>query len=116
MENILETLKMLTAKKMSDFYLCLKLEQLYPGFRQLYNNTIGFIHFSCEHIKFNNDFLEKQDKFQMYIRLSETTEINLISKVDFAFNMSNVGTILFRQLNGYKLHLEELIKTKSQNA
>lgn len=98
-------------KNMSDLHLSLKLEELYPGFRQLYENTSGFIHFSSEHIKFNNDYSENDNRFQMYIRLAETTEFHLISKVDFAFNMFYLGKNLFRLLNGYKLHMEELMKT-----
>lgn len=98
-------------KNMIDLHLSLKLEELYPGFRQLYENTSGFIHFSNEHMKFNNDYSENENEFQMYIRLAETTDFHLIRKVDFAFNMFVVGKNLFGLLNGYKLHMEELMKT-----
>ena len=98
-------------KNMTDYYLSIELEKLYPGFRQLYENTSGFIHFSSEHMRFNNDYSENENEFQMYIRLAETTDFHLISKVDFAFNMLHLGTNLFRLLNGYKRHMEELMKT-----
>lgn len=35
--------------KMTDLYLSQKLDHLYPGFRMLYENTSGFIHFSNEY-------------------------------------------------------------------
>lgn len=73
--------------KMTDHHLSFKLEELYPGFRQLYENTSGFIHFSNEHMKFNNDYSENDNEFKMYIRLAETTDFHMTNKVDFAFNM-----------------------------
>lgn len=97
-------------KNMTDLYLSQKLEGLYPGFRLLYENTSGFIHFSKEHINLNNDKVEVEEKFIMYIRLAETTEFSISSKVDFAFNMFIVGKNLFRLLKGYKLSMEELMK------
>jgi len=96
-------------KNMTDLYLSQKLEGLYPGFRLLYENTSGFIHFSKEHINLNNDKVEVEEKFIMYIRLAETTEFSISSKVDFAFNMFIVGKNLFRLLKGYKLSMEELM-------
>lgn len=98
-------------KNMSDHYLSTKLDVLYPGFRLLYENTSGLIHFSNEHIKFNNDRVEEGNEFQMYIRLAETTEFSISSKVDYAFNMFIVSKNLFGLLQGYKLHMEELMKT-----
>lgn len=97
-------------KNMTDSYLSQKLEGLYPGFRLLYENTSGFIHFSKEHINLNNDKVEIEEKFIMYIRLAETTELSISSKVDFAFNMFIVGKNLFKLLKGYKLSMEEFMK------
>ncbi len=54
--------------KMTDYYLSKKLDILYPGFRLLYGNTSGFIHFSKEHMNINNDRIDNGDDFVMYIR------------------------------------------------
>lgn len=96
--------------KMTDLYLSQKLDNLYPGFRLLYENTSGFIHFSNEHIKFNTDRIDDGNEFMMCIRLAETTEFSISKKVDYAFNMFIVSKELFKLLNGYKLSMIELMK------
>mgnify|MGYP003611945316 CR=1 FL=1 len=96
--------------KMSDLYLSQKLDKLYPGFRQLYENTSGFIHFSNEHMKLNNDRIDDGNDFMMYIRIAEITQFPLSKKVDYAFNMFVVGNELYKLLNGYKLHMIDLMK------
>ncbi|CAM3244634.1 hypothetical protein [Empedobacter stercoris] len=96
--------------KMTDLYLSQKLDNLYPGFRLLYENTSGFIHFSNEHIKFNTDRIDDGNEFMMCIRLAETTEFSISKKVDYAFNMFIVSEELFKLLNGYKLSMIELMK------
>ena len=96
--------------KMTDLYLANKLDNLYPGFKILYDNTSGFIHFSNEHIKINNDKIEHEDDFVMYIRIKETTEFSIGKKVDYAYNMFLVGQNLYRLLNGYKLSMKEFMK------
>jgi hypothetical protein len=96
--------------KMTDLHLSQKLDELYPGFRLLYENTSGFIHFSNEHIKINNDRIDEGEKFMMYIRIAETTEFSISKKVDYAFNMFTVGKGLYKLLRGYKLHMEEFMK------
>lgn len=95
---------------MTDLYLSQKLDNLYPGFRLLYENTSGFIHFSNEHIKFNTDRIDDGNEFMMCIRLAETTEFSISKKVDYAFNMFIVSEELFKLLNGYKLSMIELMK------
>lgn len=96
--------------KMTDLYLSQKLDSLYPGFRQLYENISGLIHFSNEHIKLNNEKIDNGNDFMMYIRIAETTEFSISKKVDYAFNMFLVGKELFGLLNGYKLSMAELMK------
>lgn len=93
-------------KKMTDLYLSQQLEKLYPGFRLLYENTSGFIHFSNKHINFNNDIVKNENEFIMYVRLGETTEFQISEKVDFTYNMFYVGNeILLRLLKGYQLSM-----------
>ncbi|MBW1297851.1 hypothetical protein [Aquimarina litoralis] len=96
--------------KMTDFYLSNKLDKLFPGFRLLYENTSGFIHFSKEHINFSSDKTIDDQNFVLKIRLSEITEIPIAKKVDYSYNMFIVGKELFKLLKGYKLHMEDLIK------
>lgn len=96
--------------RMTDSYLAKKLDILYPGFRLLYGNSSGLIHFSKEHIDINNDKIESKEDFIMYIRLAETTEFSIHKKVDYAFNMFLVGKWLFKLLNGYKLSMAEFMK------
>ncbi|MCG8821718.1 hypothetical protein G1K72_13030 [Tenacibaculum finnmarkense] len=96
--------------KMTDNYLSKKLDILYPGFRLLYGNTSGFIHFSKEHMNINNDRIDYGEDFIMYIRLAETTEFPIHKKVDYAFNMFMTGKELFKLLKGYKLSMEGFMK------
>ena len=96
--------------KMTDYYLSKKLDILYPGFRLLYGNTSGFIHFSKEHMNINNDRIDNGEDFTMYIRLAETTEFPIHKKVDYAFNMFMTGKELFKLLKGYKLSMEDFMK------
>ena len=95
---------------MTDNYLSKKLDVLYPGFRLLYGNTSGFIHFSKEHMNINNDRIDNGEDFVMYIRLAETTEFPIHKKVDYAFNMFITGKELFKLLTGYKLSMEGFMK------
>lgn len=96
--------------KMTDSYLSQKLDSIYPGFRLLYENTSGFIHFSSEHIKLNTDRVDNGEEFMMYIRLAETTEFSINKKVDYAFNMFIVSKELYKLLNGYKLHMIDFMR------
>lgn len=95
--------------KMTDYYLSKKLDVLFPGFKILYNNTSGFIHFSNEHMNLNTDRIETDDSFLMYVRLSEPTELPIDKKVDYAFNMFQVGKELSKLLNGYKMSMEDFM-------
>lgn len=97
-------------KKMTDFYLTQKLDTLFPGFRLLYENTSGFIHFSSEHMKLNTDIIDDGNDFIMKIRLAEITEFSVSKKVDYAFNMFQVSKELYKLLNGYKLSMIEMMK------
>jgi hypothetical protein len=97
-------------KQMTDFYLTQRLDALFPGFRLLYENTSGFIHFSNEHIKLNTDRIDDGDDFIMKIRLTEITKFSLNNKVDYAFNMFQVSKELYKLLNGYKLSMIEMMK------
>ncbi|PKG42865.1 hypothetical protein [Psychroflexus sp. MES1-P1E] len=96
--------------KMTDYYLSKKLDILYPGFRLLYGNTSGFIHFSKEHMNINNDRIDNGDDFVMYIRLAETTEFPIHKKIDYAFNMFMTGKELYKLLKCYKLSKEDFMK------
>lgn len=106
----IRNIKDVEGNKMTDLYLSQKLDNLYTGFRLLYENTSGFIHFSNEHIKFNTDRIDDGNEFMMRIRLAETTEFSISKKVDYAFNMFIVSEELFKLLNGYKLSMIELMK------
>lgn len=92
------------------FYLSQKLDTIYPGFRLLYENTSGFIHFSNKHMKLNTDRINDGNDFMIKIRLAETTEFSISKKVDYAFNMFQVCKELFKLLNGYKLSMVEFRK------
>lgn len=96
--------------KMTDQYLSMKLDEIYPGFRLLYENTSGLIHFSHEHLKMNTDRVDDGDEFLMCIRLAETTEFPISKKVDYAFNMFIVSKNLCSLLTGYKLSMMDFMK------
>ena len=97
-------------KKMTDSHLSKELESHFPGFRLLYENTSAFIHFSNEHINLNTDRIDTEEKFIMFIRLAETTELPIYMKVDFAYNMFIAGKNVLNILNGYKSHMEDFLK------
>ena len=92
-------------KELGINYLTQKLDTLFPGFRLLYENTSGFIHFSSEHMKLNTDIIDDGNDFIMKIRLAEITEFSVSKKVDYAFNMFQVSKELYKLLTDSKIFL-----------
>ncbi|MBK5214201.1 MAG: hypothetical protein JJE55_11140 [Flavobacteriaceae bacterium] len=97
-------------KKMTDAYLADKLDKIFPEFKNLYQNTSGFIHFSNEHIFLNNTRTETEDTFRMTTLISKTAELSMEKKVDYSFNMFYVGKNLYKLLKGYKSSMAEFLK------
>ncbi|WP_196888666.1 hypothetical protein [Aureivirga sp. CE67] len=105
----LNSIKDVEGNKMTDFYLSEKLNLLYPGFRLIYSNTSGFIHFSNEHLNFNTETNEKGENFIMKIRISEPSNLDIFKKVDYAYNMLFMGQKLHRILKGYELYVKKIM-------
>lgn len=100
--------------KMWDGYLATELDKLFPFFKTIYNNTSGLIHFSEEHIKIGSDLYENKDNpdkdFLLYIRFSESREFPIYEKVDYAFNMHQLGKLLYQLIHDYKIVVIKIMK------
>lgn len=105
----IRNLKDVRGKKMTDSYLSKELDKILPGFRLLYENTSEYVHFTGQHIKFNNDVKYFERDFLMYIRLSEPTKFSIAQEVDYAFNMFLVSKDLFKLINVYKINMEKAL-------
>jgi hypothetical protein len=85
--------------KMYDTYLVEKLdENLFPGIRNLYKNTSGYVHLSNEHT-----FLQtKYENDKLSVRSGKFDFFSIDKKVDFVFNMLKASEFLLTLLESWK--------------
>jgi len=89
--------------KMTDNYLVTKYDKIVPGFKELYQNTSGFVHFSDSHIKMNSKITDLNEYYyNLNIIVGGTDKINIYKKVDYAFNMFGVGKRILMLVRGYQ--------------
>lgn len=94
--------------KMTDNYLVTKYDKIYNGFKLLYKNTSGFIHFSNSHIDLNTEFESLSDKtFPTKISIGDIDKLEIHQKVDYAFNMYVVGKNIYKLIKGYQKSTNE---------
>ena len=105
----IRNLKDAEGNKMTDEFLSSELDKIFPGFRSLYKNTSGFIHFSNEHLKLNRKVTPKEESFTNEVLINGGHHYDLVHKVDFSYNMFLVGTELYKLIKGYKLHVIDLM-------
>lgn len=101
----IRNLKDTKGNKLTDFYLSEEIDKIFPGFRGLYQNTSGLIHFSNQHIGFSTDTQNYDNKCTTLFRLSLPWEPQIFEKVDYAYNLFIVAKQLTKLLDGYRSHM-----------
>lgn len=93
--------------KMKDEHLITELDKVFPGFKILYKNTSGFIHFSNEHLFMNNKVKnQNKDSFILKTSVGDIDRLETFEKVDYCFNMFQAGWNLYRLVYSYRYDLE----------
>ncbi|WP_298144263.1 hypothetical protein [Flavobacterium sp.] len=95
--------------KMTDDYLATELNKHFPGFKSLYKNASGYIHFSNEHLKLNKKTSKGNGFFINELLINGGHNFKIPHKVDFSYNMLLVGTELYKLIKGYRLHIIDLL-------
>lgn len=104
----IRTLKDRNGKPMTDKHLLTKYDEFDKGFKQLYKNTCGFVHFSNSHINLNTEFNKENDKgFPTKISIGDIDNLETYEKVDYAFNMFMVGKSILKQIKAYQISIKE---------
>jgi len=96
--------------KMTDDFLSSELDKIFKGFKSLYKNTSGFIHFSNEHLKLNRKITKNKETLTNELLINGGHHYGLAHKVDFSYNMFLAGKELYKLIKGYKLHIIDLMK------
>lgn len=96
--------------KMTDEFLSSQLDKLFVGFKSLYRNTSGFIHFSNEHLNLNRKTSFEDTVLKNELLINGQHHYRIEHKVDFSYNMHLVGTELYRLIKGYKLHVFDVME------
>jgi hypothetical protein len=97
-------------RKMTDKLLSEELDILFPGFRSLYENTSGLIHFSKEHFNQNHQTTVTENNLSGIVLFNGEHFFSIPEKVDYSYNMLWVSTRLYDLIIGYKLHINEFLK------
>lgn len=97
--------------KMTDYFLSNELDKHFSGFKSLYDNTSGFIHFSNNHLNLNKKSTEKDGIITNELLINGQDHYDISHKVDFSYNMYLVGSELYKLIKGYKLHVIDLMGT-----
>ena len=104
----IRNLKDRDGNKMTDSYLVAKYDKIDNGFKLLYKNTCGFVHFSNSHIKLNTRTKdETEDTFRMQISVGDIDHLEIYEKVDYGFNMFMVGKSIYKQIKSYQKAMKE---------
>lgn len=88
--------------KMTDAYLIGKLDDFLPGFKSLYEETSGFIHFSSEHLKINNKFIEKDDEILVETYIGKEIELTEDEKLKYIEEMYKASFNLYRLIYSFR--------------
>ncbi len=97
-------------RKMTDKLLSEELDKIFPGFRSLYENTSGLIHFSKEHFNQNHQTTIVDNNISGVVLFNGEHFFSIAEKVDYSYNMFLVGAELYKLINGYKLHINDFMK------
>jgi hypothetical protein len=108
----IRTLKDSNNKKMTDAYLVEKLDKVYPGIHNLYNNASGYVHLSNEHSFLQTEIIKDKER-TIGTRIGHYDFYALDQKVDFVFNMYKASEILLDLVRSWKF---EKLKTENNTA
>ncbi|MCL6103846.1 MAG: hypothetical protein M1292_15415 [Bacteroidetes bacterium] len=97
-------------KKMTDNHLATKIDTIFPEFKKLYKNTCGFIHFSHEHLYFNNKVKDlTDDSFILSTSIGDIDKLEIYEKVDYSFNMLMAGKSLYKLIKEYRITMQKYL-------
>ena len=97
-------------KKMTDAYLMTELDKILPSFNALYKETSGFIHFSYEHLKLNNQKSEKDGKMYWKTLIGEEFELTETKKMKYLDYMMSATFNLYRLIYSYRYDSQNIEK------
>lgn len=104
----IRNLKDREGKKMTDAYLIDKFDELENGFKLLYKNTCGFVHFSNTHYQFSSKIKEQtEDKLLIQFSVGNADQLNIHEKVDYSYNMFRVTKSIYLLLKDYQKVIKE---------
>lgn len=102
--------KSLDNKPMTDNYLCEKLDRIFPGFKELYKNSSGLIHFSNSHFHQNKSITVENDNIKGIILFNGENFLSLAQKVDYSYNLYLVSVNLYKLIYKYSLHVKDIME------
>lgn len=92
-----------TGDKLSDSYLAKKLDAISPGIFRLYKEISDYIHLSCQHVHASKYF---DDEGEIRLKVMDVNKgidaFSLEAKINFAYNMLEVGKLVFIVLDRWK--------------
>jgi hypothetical protein len=110
----IKNIKDADGKKMSDDYLITKLDLIFPGFKNLYRNTSGYVHFSNEHMFANNKIKSKRDdSFILQTSIGAKEELEIFEEIDFCYNFFQAGLSLSRLVLSLRKSMTEEINDET---
>jgi len=98
--------------KMTDTYLVTKLDEIFPGIKNLYKNSSGHIHFSNEHSFLQTTIVSDKER-TIGTRIGYYDFYSIDKKIDFAYNMFKASEILLdltRSWTVQKLKVEQQLQ------
>lgn len=92
---------------LKDYYLKEKLELIFYGFKNFYDDMSGFIHFSDKHFIANTKIINrKEDKFTLRISVGEKEEMKNDEIEMIIENMLTASNYLYKIICSYTLSLK----------
>jgi hypothetical protein len=88
--------------KMTDAYLIGKMDEFLPSFKALYGKTSGFIHFSFEHLKSNNQISQNGLDLHVKTLIGDEFEIDDDEKLKYLEDMITASFNLYRLIYSYR--------------
>jgi len=92
-----------TGEKLSDSYLAKKLDDIFPGIFRLYKETCDYVHLSRQHVHASKYFdAEGKVRLQVMDVNKGIDAFSLEAKINFAYNMLEVGKLIWVILDKWK--------------
>jgi len=91
----------INGKKLTDNYLAKKLEEYFPGVKEIYDKTCGYIHFSDRHF-FPTITREKRKDRSIQMNIGGSGNFTLYEKLDFTNTMLEVCKLVLIVVEQWK--------------